>query len=287
MFTISNVYGHGFAGPEVEAIERAGFTMRSVVSRYPGSQVCRFIDFEDGPSLEFVEVEDDKAYLDFVPNGMKPYAPGISVAIEEFAERDLGDFERKFADLAPYRLHWNYDGTETPGKPGWSYLNFSRPILRDTFLWLTQLDLPRPPRRVPAEHPNGVVGVRALVFDLEEAEFDRLARLLKDEPRRNGLEIDRVEILRADVLPDRPPRRGKAFPLVAIILETDDLGDLPRSAREGHEATFRSRPAVEIRTNDLSWDLVVTERDRRVAERAPLPTRRFLEAPRRRAGPRP
>src|SRR5512136_821785 len=103
MLAVSNVYGHGFGGEQVKALERAGFVLRPQVSRYPGAQLCRFIDFEDGPSLELIEVEDDKAYLDFVPQGMKPYGPGINLVVPDWAERELDDFDRRHAMFGPYR----------------------------------------------------------------------------------------------------------------------------------------------------------------------------------------
>lgn len=260
MLAISNIYAHGFAAPLREAVERAGFTIRPRVSHYPGSQACRFIDFEDGPSLELIEVEDEKAYLDFVPNGMKPYGPGISLVIEEFAERDLAYFEAKHAAYRPYRLHWNFDGTDEPGKPGWDYLNFATPILRDTFLWITQVDEPRPPRPIPPLHANGVRGVTGLVFDLPARDLRGLAAILETDVRDGHLRINEVDICSRDALAESVPRHLKVSPLVAVVLETDHLEDLPRSIREGHETTFLSRPAVSLRTNDLAWDLLLVER---------------------------
>ncbi len=114
MLVIGNVFGHGFSTAQIEAIEHAGFALRPTPSRYAGSQLCRFIDFETGPALELIEVEDPKAYLDFVPNGMKPYEPGVNLVVPEWAERGLEEFDRRHAMFDPYRVHVAYDGSDDP-----------------------------------------------------------------------------------------------------------------------------------------------------------------------------
>ena len=257
MLEIGNVYGHGFDPAKVAEIEHAGFTVRPQVSHYAGSQVCRFVEFEDGPSLELIEVADAKAYLDFVPLGMKPYAPGISVVVPDYAERELSDFERKYEEWGPYTLHVNYDGSNEPAKPGWNYLNFERPVIRDTFLFLTRLDEPRPRRPLVPRHPNGAQAVVGLVFDLPDESLRRLARLAETQLVQGAVDINGVKVYSREPL-DVMPRLGeKAFPLSAVVVETDDLEHAAQECRDAEAISFRSRPALRIRTNDLSWDLLV------------------------------
>ena len=52
-------------------MERAGFSIRPQVSMYAGAQVCRFIDFEEEPCLESIEVANHKEYTDIVAEGMR------------------------------------------------------------------------------------------------------------------------------------------------------------------------------------------------------------------------
>ncbi len=182
MLRIGNVYGHGFDGTALSRLETLGFAVRPEVSHYAGSQVLRFIDFERGPPLELIEVANEKEYRDFVPKGMVPYCPGISLVLSQGPKRGLADFQEGFADLRPYPLHMNYDGTADPGKTGWNYLNFAVPVVRDTFIWLTQLDDPRPPRPPPAPHPNGARGVLGLVFDLSARQLGTLSMLVGARP---------------------------------------------------------------------------------------------------------
>ncbi len=259
MLSISNVYGHGFGVDAVRDLERAGFVTRPQSSRFPGAQLCRFIDFEEGPSLELIEVEDDRAYVDFAPMGMKPYAPGISLLLPEDARVGFPDFEERFAKLRPYRHHINYDGTEKPFKPGWNYLNFSLPVVEETFVWLTQLDLPRPYRPKPAAQVNGVRRVTGLVFDLPAQALERLAAVAGIKLSGDTMTVDGVRVWSRDALAEPVPRGIKVFPLVAVVLEAESLTDLPRSVRERGEASFLSRPAIRLPTNDLSWDVLITE----------------------------
>jgi hypothetical protein len=257
MLEIGNVYGHGFGPARVAAIERAGFTVRPAVSHYAGSQICRFLDFEDGPALELIEVADEKAYLDFVPKGMKPYAPGISLVVPDHAERELTDFEGRYKEWGPYSLHVNYDGSNDPGKPGWNYLNFERSVIRDTFLWLTRLDEPRPHPHFVPRHPNGAQTVVGLVFDLSEQGLERLSRLAEAKLVHGALDINGVKVYSTDTLDVLPRLGAKTFPLHAVVVRTESLEYFPREFKEAEVVSFRSRPAIRLPTNDLSWDLLI------------------------------
>lgn len=258
MLNIGNVYGHGFTPPAVAAIEAAGFSFRNEVSHYDGAQLCHYLDFEEGPSLEVVEVEDAKAYLDFVPLGMKPYVPGVSLVVPDWADRDFPYFETRFAELRPYRLHVNYDGSKARGRAGWNYLNFALPVVRDTFVWLTQLDEPRPRKPAMPHHPNGARGVRGLVVDLEPKELARLARLVETDVVDGAVDVDGVSVWSREAAGELPAVQKKIFPLVAVVVETADLGALPKGYAEGRTTSFGDRPAVHIGTNDLSWDFLLT-----------------------------
>jgi hypothetical protein len=254
MLTISNIYGHGFDKPQFSKLEAFGFRMRPEVSTYMGSQLCHFIDFESGPALEFIEVEDHQAYLDFVFEGMKAYCPGISFVLAESSTKTVGDFEREFHDLEPYLLHVNYDSSQTPAAPGWNYLNFKIPVVADTFVWLTAFDQPRPVRHFETTHPNGVTGVIGLVFDLDCVDLDVLARLLKTDFSGGALQAGGVSIRAKDAL---PPLVAKTFPLKAIVLRAKNLDFFAASAVRA--SSFMAHPAVHIHTNPLAWDLLIVE----------------------------
>lgn len=258
MLNVDTVYGHGFCTAGIAAIEAAGFAPRPEPSRFPGAQLSRFLDFEEGPSLELIEVEDEKAYVDFVPKGMKPYAPGVSLVIPDWADRDFPYFERRFGHLRPYRAHANYDGSLARGRPGADHLNFELPVLRDTFAWLTQYAEPRPHRARPPAHPNGARGVRGLVFDLDARKLERLAALVETEVVDGAVDVDGVLVSSRTSAGALPPIRRKIFPLLAVVVETAGLAGLPTGVAEGREARFGERPAVHVPTNDLCWDVILT-----------------------------
>ena len=256
MFTISNIYGHGFDRVQLSKIERLGFRIRPQISRFMGSQICRFIDFNKGPALELIEVENEKEYLDFVPKGMKPYCPGISLVLPETSERNLRDFEQEFSELQPYDLHVNYDGSTDPRKPGWNYLNFEIPLVTDTFIWLTKPDKPQPIQEHNTDHPNGVKGILGLVFDLENEDLKKLSELVKEDVVDGVPKVDGLEMWSKSTMYDFPNVRNKLFPLLAIVLKTETF-DYFVEIDDAREVSFMSRPAMHIETNRLSWDLLV------------------------------
>ncbi|HEY3409034.1 MAG TPA: hypothetical protein VGK53_12750, partial [Propionicimonas sp.] len=89
MLTIGNLYGHGFDRGQLATLEGLGFGFRPETSTYMGSQVCHFLDFPVGPSLELIEVTDRSDYESFVPPGMEPYCPGISLMVDGGSPSEL------------------------------------------------------------------------------------------------------------------------------------------------------------------------------------------------------
>lgn len=253
---VGNVYGHGFYAEQRAALERAGFSFRPEVSTYAGSQLCSFIDFAHGPSLELVEVTDRDDYASFVPPGMEPYCPGISLVVEDGSPEALGAFERSFADLEPYRLHVAYPGAAHPEAdaevPGWHYLNFGRPVISGAFVWLTAFDHPRPTVTRRTGHPNGVRGVTALVFDVS-TRLERVAQLAGGPGAEGQLRLGDIRVL--TVAGGGPGR----FPLRAVVLQADSLDAFDSQARSDQVTQLLGRTALTIRTNPLAWDLWITE----------------------------
>ncbi|WP_162909928.1 hypothetical protein [Aggregatilinea lenta] len=254
---MSNIYAHGFDRDQVAALEALGFTLRSEASVYAGSQLCRFIDFQIGPSLELIEVEDRQAYQDFVPAGMVPYSPGISLAAPGQPDVALAAYERQFFALEPYRLHVPYGESTGQRSPGWHYLNFAHPAVRDTFVWVTAYDEPGPPRPEPPDHANGIIGVVGLLFDLTPGDLACLARLV-DAPLEDGvLTVGGVAVMGASAADEHPlGERGKTFPLRAVVLRAASL-DAFVGAVGVRQMAFMGRPAALVETNPLAWDLLV------------------------------
>lgn len=258
MLTITNIYGHGFDKSQVSRLEQLGLCVRPNITRFPGSQMCRFIDFGNGPSLELIEIEDEREYLDFVLDGMKPYCPGISFAFARDSAKTLAEIDMMFRHLQPYDLHVNYDGTTDERKPGWNYLNFGVPLVRDTFIWLTEYDHPRPKPEPKPVHPNEVEGLLGFVFDLPPRDIRELKKLADREFEDGGIEIAGLRVWLRSGLQDFPETGEKTFPLVAMVLKTKTLDAVARGIEGVREASLLSRPALHIETNKLSWDIMIT-----------------------------
>jgi hypothetical protein len=258
MLKISNIYGHGFNLQQLSQLEARGFRIRPEASKYIGSQICRFIDFQAGPSLECIEVESKEAYLAFVPKGMKPYCPGIALLLEEESPAAMEGYQQAFAELFPYPLHINYDGSADQGKPGWNYLNFGIPVVPDTFIWLTELEEPRPANTHRTDHPNGVMGVRGFVFDLGAEKLNQFLKLVRGRFATGSFHMGEQEIWLKNTLQDFPDGPDKTFPLTAIVLKTEKFDFFKKPMDGVKKISFKSRPAVYIETNRLCWDILIT-----------------------------
>ena len=227
------------------------------VSRYAGSQLLRFIDFPQGPSLEFIEVESESDYLDFLPKGMVPYCPGISILIHQSSSKGISDFEQAYQKWGSYSIHVNYDESDDPNKPGWDYLNFDIPVIQDTFVYLTQLNDPKPVRHIQTDHPNTTKQVTGVVFNLDEAGLVKLAQLAEVEIVDGGIDLAGVKFWSLNALAGKIKIPEKPFPLTIIVVKAESI-DFFQDHEEAKVFEFMSKPAVYIQTAKLSWDLIVT-----------------------------
>jgi hypothetical protein len=253
MLRIGSLYGHGFDQAQLAALQDVGFSLRPQDATYAGSQWCHFMDFPTGPALEFIEVTNRSDYQSFVPAGMTPYCPGISLVVADGSPAGLAAYEREFARHEPYRLRVPYPGGTERDAPGWHYLNFARPVVPGTFIWLTAYDQPKPAPAPGTRHANGVHGVVGLLFDLRPRELDGLAQLVEVPVTDGALRIGDVTI--AATGDASPPGQ---FPLRAVVLRADDLDTVRAHAPAAHETHLAGQPALRIDTNPLAWDLLIT-----------------------------
>lgn len=256
MVSISNIYGHGFNEEWIGKFQDLGFLIRSDISAFEGSQVLRFIDFIKGPAIEIIEVESEHDYLEFLPPGMVPYCPGISLMLSSTPKKSLQQYKNDFSFWKPYILHDNYDGGQM------SYLNFETPIVKDTFIWLTNVDVPPPVKAKKVKHPNTVSGIVGIVFNLSIGNLSSLATLIgtmekAESTEVQDIEIGGVKIWSIDQLNALPVSK-KEFPLIALILQANSLDYFISNNIKFKEYSFFSKPALLIETNRQSWDIVVT-----------------------------
>jgi hypothetical protein len=253
VLTVGNVYGHGFDDEQATRLEDLGFVFRPGTSTYAGSQVCHFLDFPVGPSLELIEVTDSSDYESFVPPGMIPYCPGISLVVEAGSPAAFDAYERDFADLEPYRLHVAYGKGRAADAPGRHYLNFSRPVVAGTFVWLTAYDDPTPMPVTLTEHPNGAYGVVGLIVDAHPSALVCLSRLAQSPFTDGELRVGDVWVKAFD-----GGTAARSFPLRAAVIGAESLTAFPATLRSTDATHLMGRPTLCIETNPSSWDVWVT-----------------------------
>jgi hypothetical protein len=257
MLSISNFYAHGYDPTQVEALRRLGFKFRQPTSTFAGSQILYFVDFTRGPALEFIQVEDEGEYQDFLPEGMVAYCPGISLLLPEDSEKSLRDFQVSMQEWEPNIKYVNDEGGDDPVKPGWSYLNFAEPIIRDTFIYLSSRIGLKHDQTVITDHPNRVTGVTDMIFDLDDTDLAKLAKLTQTELAEGVIEVEGVRIGSRRIWKGSIDLPQKQFPLAAIVLQAGNLDTF--LGQEGvNLIDFHGKPAAHIQMNELSWDLIVT-----------------------------
>ena len=257
MLTINNIYGHGYCQTQIENLRAWGFRIRHPASRFAGSQILRFVDFSAGPSLEFIEVKSEREYFDFLPKGMVRYCPGINLLIPPSSSRDIDEFRQIYQDWGANPRHVNYDGSDEPDQPGWNFLNFDVPVVRDTFVYLSQLDDPQPARKSETSHPNSAKQVQGLIFALEEGELAKLTKLAGAKMVAGTIDLAGVQIWSSKALKYDLILPKKRFPLVVVVIKAISL-DFFAGKKDITIIEYESQPAVYIKTTDLSWDMLIT-----------------------------
>jgi hypothetical protein len=256
MLRIGTLYAHGYSQGPLDQIQSLGFSLRPESSTYAGAQRLRFIDFTSPPTLELIHVQDERTYSDFIPPGMTPYCPGISLLLDPNSKKKFEDYEVVCRDRHPYRLHVDYSGGNDPAKPGTNYLNFETPLVEKTFIYLTQYQEPIPARQSASAHPNTAARVSGLVFDLPKQELTSLFRLWGQDPSEGGMVLGGLNIYTEPHVPDELRRGKKSFPLVAVVVSTEAL--LAQPDRECAVIEWFGRQAILAKMNPLSWDIILT-----------------------------
>jgi hypothetical protein len=256
MLSIGNLYAHGYGLDRLDGIRSLGYSLRAGSSTYAGSQRLRFVDFADPPALELIRVEDEREYADFIPPGMTPYCPGISVVVDPDSAETFKDYADAFRDWNPYGLHVGYSGGDDPAKPGTNYLNFARPLIEKTFIYLTQYEQPKPARPSPPVHPNGALRATGLVFDLPRETLAPLYSLFGQDPTGDAATLGGVQVFTDNDVTAGLRNREKRFPLLAVVIETGALALKPGSGVRA--VRWLGRPALLAEMNPLSWDIILT-----------------------------
>ena len=256
--SVKNIYGHGYERYDLDCLVQAGFQFRPQISSFAGAQQLRFIDFFSCPCLECIQVTDHEAYLNFLPPGMTAYAPGINLGLAEGSPKSIHDFQDEFSDWEPYLLHENYEGDPEEHQPGWNYLNFTHEIIPDTFVWITDFEEPYPASHPKTSHPNHVIGIRGIVFDLELKELTKLAALTGLTFKDGVLDLNGLLIYSRESAPLDEGFPKKEFPLCAAILNAESTDYFQRGDLNLKETSIKGKPAYILESPPQSWDIIIT-----------------------------
>jgi hypothetical protein len=189
---------------------------------------------------------------------MTPYCPGISLVADAGPKRSLGDFQATFHTWDPYRIHLGYGGGNDPATPGWNYLNFGTPVVANTFIYLTEYEVPRPTPPSPPLHHNTATSITGLVFDLTLGELGALSALSSRETTEGAFQFGGIMIYGAPHVPAEVRSRRKLFPLVAVIVTVANLSGPARASSRSRPIQWLDQGAVLAEMNPLSWDLILT-----------------------------
>ena len=256
--SLNNIFGHGYEEEHFTAFKQAGFTFRSQNSSFAGAQHLHFIDFQNPPCLELIEVSDHQVYRDFVPPGMEPYAPGLNLRIPEQSQPSIETLRVRFAHWEPYLLHENYQGGQEEHQPGWNYLNFRQPLMPGVFIWVTEFEPPYPATHPRTTHTNTVSRVSGMIFDLPADHFTNLSALIEQPVRRGVLDLNGIQLFSRDAARLDRPLPEKVFPLSAVVLEAETLEFFLAMDPRPAQLTYQGKQAVWITTPPRCWDLLVT-----------------------------
>jgi len=255
MLTIGTLYAHGYTRDQLDMIPSLGFSLCPESATYAGAQSLKFIEFPNPPVLELIHVQDDLEYAGFIPPGMTPYCPGISIVVDPKSTRTFEDYRAAFGAWKPYELHVDGSGGNDPAKSGTNYLNFEIPLIEKTFIYLTQYPQRVPEAPAPVIHPNPAARVSGLVFDLPGRALNPLFSLWGQEQSGAGAALGGLNIYSEIQCPDELKRRKKPFPLAAVVVTT---ASMPQPDRGRAVIDWLGRQALLAEMNPLSWDIILT-----------------------------
>jgi len=123
---------------------------------------------------------------------------------------------------------------------------------------MAESEEPIPVREHNTDHPNGVKGILGFVFDLEPDVLSGFSKIVKQDLSGGTIKIGGIEVWLKNTIEDFPDVHDKIFPLIAIILKAANLDHFAAQMDNVRKVTFMSGPAVHIKTNMQSWDLLIT-----------------------------
>lgn len=273
--SFDHCYQSTFSIQDYHQLQKRGFEIDDYVVEHPGKIFCRFLRFNkqagaDQPTerfqyLEFVEVTDLsalKATYTTEVSDQVALRPGFSLRCDENLKALYDVANQKLPELKPEYIHKNYRWKEdsTSALPGWNFLSFDLPVVKDTYVWWTEYepDSKRPQLKVYS-HPNSVDQFHGFYWDLPLSELKKLQILTQGEIQEGCLVLnDGLKIYTSDSkdLPEALLKTSKSYPFSAVILTCTNWNSFIEQAKPDLTFTWGNRLAGLIKMPG-AWDIVV------------------------------
>jgi hypothetical protein len=233
---------------------------------HDGGQFSRFLLFDDGKYLEFIDIPD-RAVFDamLASRGRLPHATALSFKIEGAVEPFFQEMRAAFPGHGAIFEHKNppqqMEGA-SERLPGWNFIRFEKPLIPDAEIWCTEVE-PRPgpkPKPAAASHPNGASRVLGVVLGTNPSDgLSALERLTGRSARDGVLTLDDGTRLWGAA---QHPALAASFDgnraaLKAVVLEAEDLAAFKERSGAKERIEFSGRDATVLRGPDGAFDILV------------------------------
>lgn len=231
-------------------LQKLGFTLDSREVEHPGDLFCRFIQLIDISKNKF-------HYLEFVhcsKKRKKDQMPGLSLRTNGKLHTHYLKL-RKTIPQADF-VHKNYDWkiNQIDKLPGWNFLVFKKPILKDIYLWFTEYE-PSPHRpkykTMKKKHKNTVQSLYGIELELTLKSKKYLEKVIG------------VKLLDKNLLPDGTYlfiRDGRKDRFLNVILSCQSMKKAKNLMKKERIKEFENQPAIVIENKSTKgWNILIIE----------------------------
>ena len=266
-FAFSHAFARGVPPADYLRFGERGFTVHPErVVPHDGGQFSRFLLFDDGKYLEFIDIPDRAVFEAMLASRRRlPHSTALSFKIEGAAEPFFQEMRAAFPDRGAIFEHKNHSrqkGGSPERLPGWNFIRFEKPLLEGAEIWCTEVE-PRPgpkPGPSPASHPNGATRVLGAVLATNPSEgLSALERLTGRGAPQGILTLDDGTRLWGAA---QHPALAEAFAgntaaVKAVVVEAKDLSFFAERSGAKERIEFSGGEAAVLRGPAGAFDFLV------------------------------
>lgn len=254
-----------------------GFQLDDRCVEHPGATFCRFLKLNSRDPvpmgmgyqyLEFAELRDISELRALRPEASEDelWGPGLSLNADHGLEGLHEQLCLSVPELEPATAHKNY-AWKTDNKsrlPGWNFLYFKKPLLKDINLWCTEYE-PSPDRPVHQgrfQHPNSAESIHAIILSEPAQNLASIAKITGSALEARFTLDDGVEVYGSDeaTLPAPIVNRKKSCPVLAVSLLCSDWNAVLAHARPDEIFQWGEAKVARIDMPERGWDILLLDR---------------------------